>query len=149
MEDEILKDKINEIQNNLEQENEKIERRGRKKGSKNKEKEKEIETDNLFFDLNLSCIFDIILDRFKLQKLNKIESDQFNIVANKMITKYANFLKGYEVESQFVLVLSTILLSRVDLNKIKVKNENEKSHSDIRQNRSGQIDFSEENNKRI
>jgi hypothetical protein len=91
-------------------------RRGRPRKNNNEEFEQTQPNVNINFDF----IFDIVVERLPNKvPLNDSERKNLNDVTNAIVNKYLPMVAGYDIEISFILVVSSVILPRLQ----KPKNE--------------------------
>jgi hypothetical protein len=78
------------------------------------------EENNTQVKINFSFLYEIIVERLPNKKpLSESEKDSLNEVTNKLAEKYLPMVAGYDIEISFLLVVSSVLIPRLQ----KTKNE--------------------------
>jgi hypothetical protein len=91
----------------------------RKRGRPKKE-QTEFEQPQQNININFDFIFDIVVDRLPNKTpLNELERKNLNDVTNAVVNKYLPIVAGYDIEISFILVVSSVILPRLQ----KPKNE--------------------------
>lgn len=87
----------------------------RKRGRPRKNKiDDDFEQTQQNVNINFDFIFDIVVDRLPNKiPLNELERKNLNDVTNAIVNKYLPMVAGYDIEISFILVVSSVILPRL------------------------------------